>query len=86
MYIENNPQQENAGVHGVSFSRELYIEQDDFSLNPPPKYFRLKPDGIVRLKGAYIVKYKSSELDGEGNVSAVHVDYIEGTKSALRSS
>ncbi len=81
MYIENNPQQENAGVHGVSFSRELYIEQDDFSLNPPPKYFRLKPDGIVRLKGAYIVKYKSSELDGEGNVSAVHVDYIEGTKS-----
>ena len=81
MYIENNPQQENAGVHGVSFSRELYIEQDDFSLNPPPKYFRLKPDGIVRLKGAYIVKYKSSELDSEGNVSSVHVDYIEGTKS-----
>ena len=61
--LENNPQQEGAGTHETTFSRELYIEQDDFALNPPPKYFRLKPDGIVRLKGAYIVKYVGCEQD-----------------------
>ena len=81
VYIENNPQAENAGVHETTFGRELYIEQDDFSLNPPPKYFRLKPDGIVRLKGAYIVKYVGCDLDENGNPTAVHVEYIEGTKS-----
>lgn len=80
-FIENNPGKEDAGVHSVTFSKELFIEQDDFALNPPPKYFRLKPDGIVRLKGAYIVKYKSCDLDENGNVTAVHVDYLEGTKS-----
>ena len=81
VYIENNPQAENAGVHETTFGRELYIEQDDFALNPPPKYFRLKPDGIVRLKGAYIVKYVGCDLDENGNVTAVHVEYLEGTKS-----
>ena len=81
VYIENNPQAENAGVHETTFGRELYIEQDDFALNPPPKYFRLKPDGIVRLKGAYIVKYVGCEQDTDGNVTAVHVEYLEGTKS-----
>ena len=81
VYIENNPQQEGAGTHTTTFSRELYIERDDFALDPPPKYFRLKPDGIVRLKGAYIVKYNSVDLDENGEVKAVHVDYLEGTKS-----
>ena len=81
VYIENNPQQEGAGTHTTTFSRELYIEKDDFALNPPPKYFRLKPDGIVRLKGAYIVRYKSCDLDENGEVKAVHVEYLEGTKS-----
>lgn len=79
--IENNPQQEGSGTHDVLFSRELYIEQDDFMLDPPPKYFRLKPDGIVRLKGAYIVRYKGCEQDADGNVTAVHVEYLEGTRS-----
>lgn len=81
VYVENNPREEDAGTHEAVFSKELYIERDDFSLNPPPKYFRLKPDGIVRLKGAYVVKYKSCELDGEGNPAVVHVEYIPGTKS-----
>lgn len=81
MQVENNPQQENSGTHDATFSKELYIEQDDFALNPPPKYFRLKPDGMVRLKGAYVVKYKSCDLDVEGNPAVVHVEYIEGTKS-----
>ena len=79
--IDNNPQEEGAGTHTTTFSRELYIEKDDFALDPPPKYFRLKPDGIVRLKGAYIVRYKSCDLDENGEVKAVHVEYLEGTKS-----
>ncbi len=79
--VENNPQNPEAGVHEATFSRELYIEQDDFSLNPPPKYFRLKPDGTVRLKGAYVVRYKSCDFDAEGNPETVHVEYVEGTRS-----
>jgi glutaminyl-tRNA synthetase len=79
--IENNPNDPSAGTHQMTFSRELFIEQDDFALNPPPKYFRLKPDGIVRLKGAYIVKYASVDTDEDGNVTAVHVNLIEGTRS-----
>lgn len=81
MQIENNPQKEDAGMHEISFSRELYIEKTDFSLNPPPKYFRLKPGGIVRLKGAYIIEYAGVEQDKDGSVTAVHANYIEGTKS-----
>ena len=81
VFVENNPQNPEAGVHEATFSRELYIEQDDFSLNPPPKYFRLKPDGTVRLKGAYVVRYKSCDFDAEGNPETVHVEYVEGTRS-----
>ena len=81
VYIENNPRKEDAGVHEATFSKELYIESEDFSLDPPPKYFRLKPDGTVRLKGAYVVKYKSCETDKNGNPVVVHVEYLEGTKS-----
>ena len=81
VFVENNPQNPEVGVHEATFSRELYIEQDDFSLNPPPKYFRLKPDGTVRLKGAYVVHYKSCDFDAEGNPETVHVEYVEGTRS-----
>ncbi len=79
--IENNPQDESAGVHKTVFSREIFIEQDDFSLTPPPKYFRLKPDGIVRLKGAYVVRYVGCDQDENGQVTAVRVEYLENTKS-----
>ena len=79
--LENNPRDPEAGEHTVTFSRELYIERDDFSLDPPPKYFRLKPDGTVRLKGAYVVKYVSCEFDAAGEPEVVHVEYIPGTKS-----
>ncbi len=57
-----------------SFEKELWIEQDDFSETPPPKYFRLKPGGEVRLKYAGIIKYNSVEKDAAGQVVAVHVD------------
>ena len=79
--IENNPGKEGAGVHKATFGRELYIEESDFSLDPPPKYFRLKPGGMVRLKGAYIVEYTGSDVDENGNVTEVRCRYIEDSRS-----
>ncbi len=70
--ISNNPNDEAAGTRQVAFTKELYIDKADFSLNPPPKYFRLKPDGEVRLMGAYIVKYAGVDTDADGNVVAIH--------------
>ena len=61
--------------HPVIFSREIYIEQDDFMLDPPGKYFRLCPAKEVRLKGAYFIKYASHECDENGNISVVHCTY-----------
>lgn len=79
--IENNPQDKEAGEHETKFTKEIYIEREDFSTNPPPKYYRLKKDGNVRLKGAYVVEYASHKEDKDGNVIEVHVNLIEGTKS-----
>ena len=79
--IENNPGKEGAGVHKATFGRELYIEESDFSLDPPPKYFRLKPGGTVRLKGAYIVEYTGCDVDENGNVTEVRCRYIEDSRS-----
>lgn len=70
--ISNNPNDEATGTRQVAFTKELYIDKADFSLNPPPKYFRLKPDGEVRLMGAYIVKYAGVDTDEDGNVVAIH--------------
>ena len=64
----NNPEDENAGKRKIPFSRELYIEQDDFQEVPPPKFFRLKPSGEVRLKYAYIIKCEEVVKDANGNV------------------
>ena len=72
--VANNPMKPEEGTREVLFGRELYIDAADFSDNPPPKYFRLKPDGMVRLMGAYIVKYVShGEENGE---LTVHVEAI----------
>ena len=65
----NNPQDEAAGKRKVPFSRELFIERDDFAEVPPPKYFRLKPGGEVRLKYAYIIKCDEVVTDASGNVT-----------------
>ncbi len=78
--IENNPNKPEEGVHTTIFGRELYIEREDFSLNPPPKYHRLKPDGMVRLKGAYILKYNRADVDENGEVTCVYCDMIEDSK------
>jgi glutaminyl-tRNA synthetase len=65
----NNPEDENAGKRKIPFSRTLFIEQDDFKEVPPPKFFRLKPGGEVRLKYAYIIKYDEVVKDAAGNVT-----------------
>ena len=65
----NNPEDEHAGKRKIPFSRELYIEQDDFKEVPPPKFFRLKPGGEVRLKYAYIIKCEEVIKDAAGNVT-----------------
>ena len=79
--IENNTDVEDAGSRKVSFSRELYIEQDDFMEEPPKKYFRLFPGNEVRLKGAYFVRCTGFEKDDEGNVTVVHATYDPETRS-----
>ena len=73
--VENNPNDPNAGTRKVPFSGELYIEADDFMEEPPKKYFRLKPEGEVRLKGAYFVTCKSVEKDENGKVTVIHCEY-----------
>jgi glutaminyl-tRNA synthetase len=65
----NNPEDETAGKRKVPFSRELFIERDDFAEVPPPKYFRLKPGGEVRLKYAYIIKCDEVVKDAAGNIT-----------------
>lgn len=73
--VEINPNQPEKGKRKVCFSRELYIEQDDFMMEPIPKYFRLAPGREVRLKGAYLVKYAAADVDETGRVTAVHCTY-----------
>lgn len=70
--LPNIPKNEEAGVRAVPFTRELYIDADDFAEVPPPKFFRMKPDGEVRLMGAYIVKCNEIIKDEQGNVVELH--------------
>ena len=73
--VDINPNKPELGKTSVTFSREIFIEEDDFMLDPPGKYFRLCPAKEVRLKGAYFVKYASHETDENGNITAVHCTY-----------
>ncbi len=73
--VVNNPENESLGSREVPFSRELYIEREDFMEEPPKKYFRLFPGNEVRLMGAYFVKCVSYEKDEAGNVTVVHCTY-----------
>ena len=75
------PQTENGPVRKISFSKELYISAEDFSDNPPPKFFRLKPDGYVRLKNAYIIKCEKVEYAENGAIDRLICSYIPESKS-----
>ena len=66
--ISNNPNDENSGVRLLPFTRELYIDESDFAEVPPPKFFRLKPDGEVRLMGAYIIKLEEIIKNEDGSI------------------
>lgn len=83
MEIENHPENEALGKRTVPFSRELYIEREDFMEVPPKKYFRLTPGMEVRLKGAYFVTCTGCVKDENGNVIEVHATYDPATKSGL---
>ncbi|UTX50426.1 glutamine--tRNA ligase/YqeY domain fusion protein [Chryseobacterium sp. MA9] len=78
---ENNPEQENAGTREVPFSRELYIEREDFKEEANNKFFRLKLGGEVRLKSAYIIKAERVEKDENGEITAIYATYDEKSKS-----
>lgn len=75
MDVENNPEESETGTRKVPFSRELYIEREDFQEDPPRKYFRLKPGGEVRLKNAYFIKCESFVKDDDGNIIEIHCTY-----------
>lgn len=70
--LPNNPTVENAGTRPVKFTKEIYIDADDFAEVPPPKFFRLKPDGEVRLMGAYIIKCGEIEKNEDGSIKVIH--------------
>ena len=81
--MPNNPNDPEAGTRKVPFTRELYIDSDDFALVPPPKFFRLKPDGEVRLMGSYIVKCGEIVTNEDGTVKEIHAtaDLVTGTNA-----
>ena len=73
--VENNPERPEDGTRKVSFSRELWIDRDDFMEEPAKKYFRLFPGNEVRLKSAYVIKCVGCDKDADGNITAVHATY-----------
>ncbi|HRG24663.1 MAG TPA: glutamine--tRNA ligase/YqeY domain fusion protein [Chitinophagaceae bacterium] len=78
---ENNPEDEHGGSREIPFSKEIYIEKEDFMEVPPKKYFRLAPGQLVRLKSAYIIKCEEVVKDAAGNITEVHCSYIPESKS-----
>lgn len=83
MQAIDNPEHPEAGSHTITFSRELWIEQDDFMEDAPKKYFRLTPGKEVRLKNAYIVECTGCKKDDEGNVTEIYCTYDPDSKSGM---
>jgi glutaminyl-tRNA synthetase len=81
MESEDNPESEEVTRRHIPFSRELYIEQEDFMENPPKKYFRLAPGQMVRLKSAYIIRCDEVLKDDGGNVREIRCTYIPESRS-----
>jgi glutaminyl-tRNA synthetase len=78
---EDNPEDPDTTHREIPFSRELYIEREDFMENPPKKFFRLSPGQKVRLKSAYIIQCDEVIKDGAGNIQELRCSYLPGTKS-----
>ena len=78
--VEINPEKPELGMRNVEFSKEIYIEEDDFMIDAPKKYFRLKPGGEVRLKGAYYVTCVDYKTDEAGKVTEIHCTYDPETR------
>ena len=79
----NNPEDPNSGTHTIEFSRELWMEREDFMEDAPKKYFRMTPGQEVRLKNAYIVKCTGCKKDENGNITEVYAEYDPNTKSGM---
>ena len=79
--VENNKENEELGVRQVAFGREIYIEREDFMIDPPKKYFRLYPGNEVRLMNAYFVTCTEYKTDEDGNVTEIYCTYDPETKS-----
>jgi len=79
--VENNPEDPESGHREVNFGKEIYIEAGDFMEEPPAKYFRLKPGGAVRLKGAYIIQCDEVIKTDDGRITELRCSYIENSKS-----
>lgn len=81
LHSENNPEDPNGGTREVPFSKEIFVERDDFMEEPSKKYFRLAPGQMVRLKSAYIIKCDDFVKDANGHVTELHCSYIPESKS-----
>ncbi len=84
--VENLNKGEDTTYRDVPFSKYIYIDRSDFSLTPPPKYYRLKPDGYVRLKGAYIIHCDEAVTDSEGNVTELKCSVVPDSRSGADNS
>ncbi|MBE6175701.1 MAG: glutamine--tRNA ligase/YqeY domain fusion protein [Rikenellaceae bacterium] len=83
MEAVNNPEDPESGTHTIEFSRELWMERDDFMEDAPKKYFRMTPGQEVRLKNAYIVKCTGCDKDENGNITTVYAEYDPDTKTGM---
>ncbi|MBD5371219.1 MAG: glutamine--tRNA ligase/YqeY domain fusion protein [Bacteroides sp.] len=81
VFMDNNPENPAEGQHAMPFSRELWIEREDFMENPPKKFFRLSPDKEVRLKGAYIIKCTGVKKNDAGEIEEIYAEYDPDTLS-----
>ena len=79
--LQNNHESNDAGFRDVMFSKDLYIEREDFMEDPPKKFFRLSVDNEVRLKGAYIIKANKIIKDNTGNITEIECTYDPKSKS-----
>ncbi len=83
MTMDSNPEDPSAGTHEMPFTRELWIEREDFMENPPKKFFRLSPDKEVRLKGAYIIKCTGVKKNEDGEIEEIYAEYDPDSKSGM---